>query len=169
MKVINLLLPLYLFSYSAYSIDFYVWYDEEGVKHVSNVPRHCITPEKTVDLNCIPEGPTNEVRRARTEDSKLRELIADYDALLKEHKRVAAKGEPGAPLQLLSFKWEIKRLQDDIVAQEEVAIESNGGDVADVARAKTVRWISYIDDEVAIETQKGKMRKRWEAEERANR
>lgn len=169
MKVIYLLFPLYLFSYSAYSIDFYVWYDEEGVKHVSNIPRDCITPEKTVDINCAPRGPSDEVRRTRNEYNKLKQLKADYDALLKEHKHVAAKGDPSAPLQLLSIRWDIDLLKKDIAVQEKVAIESGGGTSADVSKAQTDRLIRYIDDEIEIETQHGNMNKRWEAEERANR
>jgi hypothetical protein len=34
--------------------DFYVWHDEDGIKHVSNVPRECITKDRKVIQNCQP-------------------------------------------------------------------------------------------------------------------
>jgi len=48
MKVIYILLPLYLFTYSAYSIELYVWHDENGVKHISMIPREGFNSDGTV-------------------------------------------------------------------------------------------------------------------------
>jgi hypothetical protein len=40
--------------------EFYIWFDELGYKHVSMVPRECITEHKTVRQDCLHYAGTGE-------------------------------------------------------------------------------------------------------------
>ena len=46
-----LIITLFLWC-SLVSAESFIWYVEEGYKHISNVPKECITKKKTINLKC---------------------------------------------------------------------------------------------------------------------
>lgn len=79
-----------LFAVCCNSHALYVWVDSEGVKHISTVPRSCITREKTVRIECMPTSPSQEARLQREAERARRTAEAEYQKLLDEKERVEA-------------------------------------------------------------------------------
>ena len=77
-------LALCLFTGTAYA-EFFIWYDEQGVKHVSNVPPHCI--EKGVlTSECRTSIPTGDPGRvAATRRRQADKIISDQ--ISDQHER----------------------------------------------------------------------------------
>ena len=52
-------------------ITFTEWYDDEGVRHVSNVPKECITEAKTIRQECrssLPQGSSAQVQEKESQE-----------------------------------------------------------------------------------------------------
>ncbi|MCI0400726.1 MAG: DUF4124 domain-containing protein [Gammaproteobacteria bacterium] len=102
-RLMHYCLGALLFGVFSASYALYVWVDEDGVKHVSTVPRSCITPQKTVKLSCMPTTPSQEATLQREAERARRAAKAEYEGLLEEEERLKAeraavlsrlKGEP---------------------------------------------------------------------------
>lgn len=169
-KIIIILAAALTLYYRYANAEFYIWYDEKGVKHVSNIPKNCITDEKTVALNCSPAAPSEAERQERAvenqlraDEAKLSDLKKEYESLLNKYRTTARRGgneidEFGnfeiSPVTLFIIKQELGILSHDIDRMEERMIRERDGNVG---RFLGERYMQRVNEEIEMVRLRAKM------------
>jgi len=113
LNILRYMLPLVMvFASLNVNAKFYVWYEEDGTKHISNVPRHCISEHKTISFTCqvtlskadvekqasawnesqsLPVNKDANNHACSLADSTYKQAMAKYDNLPSNKKTSAAQ------------------------------------------------------------------------------